>query len=267
VVKTFFTSENMHHVLHFANLTLNLLKINSHFLVNISVYPALALINSAGLAINIVNYWAVINGSYSDYVSGQNLSPIGSVTLVTDRLSNSLGAFQTPSSSYAQAPAGLYFASSSFSITMWVQWVSNLGSQAPLFDFSNGANSNNIHFPTNNIGVCSVGNYFEVISGSAAALLCTTSAFTVGTWYHVSITYNVTNLTGYMYVNGVQTGSNVGGMKQIQNVTRSQNYFGKDAWNGVGNWKFDEIKFHGRMLTAAEVLADFAYNKSYISFV
>jgi hypothetical protein len=70
-------------------------------------------LNSAGYTLSIANYWAIINGSLQDYISGNTLTTTGAVALVPDRLGNALGSFQTPSNSYARAPASLYFASGS----------------------------------------------------------------------------------------------------------------------------------------------------------
>jgi hypothetical protein len=226
------------------------------------------MINSAGYALSITNYWPITNGSYADCVGGRDLSVIGSVTQGNDRLNNLQASFQTSPNNYAQAPAGLYFTTGSFSITMWIQSSVNNAYQTPLFEFSNGASSDNVHFDANIYGEgCASGAYFQIFSGSSDSKVCTIFAFTVGMWYHISVTYNVTSLTGKIYVNGVLTGA--GTLNQIQNLTRSQNYFGKNVWavNQFGNLMFDEIKFHGRVLSAAEVLGDYAYNKSYIAFV
>jgi hypothetical protein len=155
----------------------------------------------------IVNYWPMLadSGFYSDYVGGMSLSTVGSVSVVADRFGNANSSFQTPGTAgnYVQAPAGYYFSTGSFSITMWVNQVT---STATLFDFANGAPSNNIHFVLNYASTCLT--YFEIYtSGSTCQRTCSSKTFPVGAWTHLAITYNASNLTSSLYLNGNFTGS------------------------------------------------------------
>jgi hypothetical protein len=87
--------------------------------------------------------------------------------------------------------------------------------------------------------------------------------FTLNAWNHLAIAYDMPSLTTSVFVNGVLSAS-AGGQVQVRNVTRTSNYFG---YSGTYvNMMYDEIKFHGRALTAQEVLNDFNYNNSYITF-
>jgi hypothetical protein len=202
-------------------------------------------------------------------VSAQDLSPVGGVTLVTDRLTNSQGSFQTPSNSYAQAPSGLYFASGSFTITMWLQ-NQNSGNYKSLFGFSSGVGTDDVAFITNlpGGGYCSpYPSYMQFdTTGGAYSQACSTASFTNGLWYHVAFVGNNTSLTSYIYVNGTLV-TTAGSQLALRNVTRTFNYFGKDGFGNYGNWLFDEIKFHGRALTAQEVLNDFNKNQTYLIYV
>jgi hypothetical protein len=208
-----------------------------------------------------MNYWAVINGSLTDYVGGMSLTKVGSVALVADRLGNALGAFQTVSNSYAQAPAGNYFNTGSFSITIWTNKMDTIGQV--WMDFANGQASDNVILVSNHPSVCSYAISLEAYN-TGYSLYCSGLLSTVGAWTHVAATYNLTSQVGSVYVNGLFVGSGTG---LVRNLTRLYNYFGHDAWNGFANLQFDEIKFHGRVLTAQEVLADFYNNASYISFI
>jgi hypothetical protein len=82
----------------------------------------------------------------------------------------------------------------------------------------------------------------------------------------LAVTYNVSSLSGKLYVNGNQTVS-TSGLGQVENVTRVNNYFGHSNFAKYGDVMFDEIKFHGRALSALEIWNDKLNNQSYISFV
>jgi hypothetical protein len=219
-----------------------------------------------------VNYWPIINGSYTDYISGYNLQPQSSVTLALDRLAkDTQGAFQTHNSmaSSVFAPPGVYFPGASFSMAMWVKWISNSGANQPLFMFSNGGTSDSVIFQLYNGAVCAFSNtYFQFyISGAGTTICPTASLFNVGVWTHVAVTYNYTSpVTGSIYINGILSASGTG-LIQIRNVNRSNNYFGYNSWNQASYLMFDEIKIHGRALTAQEILSDYEYNQSYVTFV
>jgi hypothetical protein len=204
-----------------------------------------------------------------DYVAAANLTPQGGVILVVDRLGNSQGSFQTPSNSYAQAPSSLYFASGSFSMTMWLQ-NQNSGTQKPLFEFANGPGVDTVGLTsvTPSGGTCNPSpSYLELRNtGGSYSLACSSASFTNGAWYHLAVVLNQTSLTSYIYVNGALA-STTGSQLAIPNVTRANNYFGNSAYNNYGNWMFDEIKIHGRALTAQEVLSDFNKNQTYLTFV
>jgi hypothetical protein len=204
--------------------------------------------------LSISNYWAVINGSYADYVGGGVLTPINAVSLVSDRLGNVKGAFQTLSSSYAQAPSGIYFPGSSFSITMWIMAVT-----VPygFMDFGNGASNDNLILLLQRVYLYSANintaiNYPTPLSTNA--------------WMHYAITYNSSGLICKVYVNGAIIATATG-QSLLRNVTRVSNYFGRDSWGYFANVAFDEVKIHSRALSAQEVLNDAVNNQSYISFI
>jgi hypothetical protein len=220
----------------------------------------LAVLSAAGANLSITNYWPIINGSFTDYVGGMSLTPMGSVASISDRFNNSNSSFETVSSSYAQAPAGTYFPGTSFSVTMWIK-IPLAQSYSAVWDFGNGANSNNIFF-----SISTNGGVMSVFSGATPTSISQTSPFPMGSWMHLSATYNVSSLTSKIYVNGNQTQSSPS-QAQLQNVTRLYNFFGHNSWGHSDDVLFDEIKFHGRVLTAQEVWNDMINNQSYISFV
>jgi hypothetical protein len=146
---------------------------------------------------------------------------------------------------------------------MWIKMVN--ANASVLMDFSNGVSSDNVHFVTYNPGVCSFPAYFQVLSNASYSMACM-QQFPSGVWLHVTVTYSILNLTSSAYVNGSLITS-VGSQMQLRNLTRGTNYFGANSWGMYGNWMFDEVKFHSRVLSAQEVWNDMTYGKSYISFV
>jgi hypothetical protein len=214
-------------------------------------------LNAAGCSLDIINYWAIKNGSYQDFVGGDKytLIPQQCVILFPDRFGKDVrGAFKTAVGCLVRAPAGFYFTTGSFSITMWT--VMTHSAAVHMIQFGNGDWSDNVHVVTNNPGVCSHSTYFQILSGASYNLACSSSRFEKGVWYHFAITYDVTSLTSTIYVNGKFVGGS-SGQQQLRNLTRSNNYFGHD-------WMFDEVKIHGRSLSAKEVWSDFVYNQSYV---
>jgi predicted metal-binding membrane protein len=221
----------------------------------------LAVLSSAGVSLSMTNYWPIINGSYTDYVGGMSLTPVGGVISVSDRWNNSNSSFETASSSYAQAPAGNYFRGTSFSLTMWIK-IAFTQSHAPLMDFANGADNNNIFLSTNT----NPRLWMSVFSGGVNTDTAHALPFPVGSWMHLAVTYDGNSLTGKIYINSNLTVS-AGGQYQFQNVTRLYNYFGCNNYAQYGDVLYDEMKFHSRVLTAQEVLNDMINNQSYISLV
>jgi hypothetical protein len=201
----------------------------------------------------------VINGSYTDYVGGLSLVPNGAISLVADRLGNAYGSFESTSGSWAQAPSAPYvFTGADFSITMWFKLVS-YGAYQALFDFGNGANGDSVVMFNN-------GNsfYFVLFNQGTYLDLTLASSLTTGVWTHMAVVTKVSVANSAVYINGVMQAN--GTQVMVRNVSRP-GYFGKDDWNNYDDIMFDEIKLHSRALTATEVLNDYGYNQSYVSFV
>jgi hypothetical protein len=213
-------------------------------------------LSAAGYALSLTNYWPIINGSYTDYVGGKSLTPNGVITLSADRLnSDSSGCFRvtnTPTS-YASAPGGYYFTSMSFTITMWLNPLGGGG----IFDFSNSG-SYHLHLNYNG-GQAFFEMYHPDGSQPRTGYLTTAQLPYNNTWSHVAITYSLATNTTLFYVNGNVGANNTGGMGSFDNVSRSDIWFGKNAWGGAADAKFDEIKFHARVLSAQEILNDKTY--------
>jgi hypothetical protein len=218
-----------------------------------------------GFNLNIINYWAVI-ANYIDYISPSASLVAGTTVLATDRLGTASGAFRSISGSSATAPVFNYFSggAASFSITLWCS-LQTAGGQA-ILDFSyNSADDVTLSYGDATFSCTTTQVGFAVCNAATCSTVCASTAMTVGVWYHLAATYNWATATSCFYVNGV--GSCFAGQQSLVSYVRNTNTFGTNTWGESGDFLFDEVKFHGRVLTSAEVLADRAYNKSYITLV
>ncbi len=126
-------------------------------------------------------------------------------------------------------------------------------------DFGNGQSSDNFAISISNEA------YFvfsSTLTGATGGGLIA-GAISPSVWYHVA--YTQTGSTAVIYLNGVSSIS--GGSQYIlNNVNHSINFLGNLNWAGYApsNAEFDEVKIWNRALTAAEVLSDSSYNRSYI---
>jgi hypothetical protein len=222
-----------------------------------------AVLALAGFNLNIINYWAVINGLYIDFISAANLVP-GCSTLLSDRFGNANGAFSTASSCRVTAPTFNYFnGAGPFSITMWLYM--NSASQRGIMDFTYNINDDIVisAFSTTFCSSPATKLGWSVYQGGSGSSVCLTPSISTAVWTHVAVTYS--SGTQCVYLNGgggcVYTG------RMINSYSRNYNYFGYNTWGQYGSYGMDEIKFHGRVLSAAEIASDRAYGQSYISYV
>jgi hypothetical protein len=83
------------------------------------------------------------------------------------------------------------------------------------------------------------------------------------TWYRVA--YTQTGSLAIMYLNGVQSVNGTAELT-IRNVNRTKNLLGNINWSAYApsNADFDKVKIWNRVLTAAGVLADKNYKRSYV---
>jgi hypothetical protein len=122
-----------------------------------------------------------------------------------------------------------------------------LGEASDNFDVSMAYNANNVVYEEK------FSNYSGVsILGSNISLL---------TWNHVA--YTQTGSTGIIYTNGGSPVTRTN-MPIFRNVNRTSNLLGNTNLPAYPPTDFDEVKIWNRALSAAEVLADRNYNRSYI---
>jgi hypothetical protein len=221
-----------------------------------------AVLDLTGYSLNIINYWAVTNSLYIDFISRADFSPTCNV-LVTDRLGNANDAFSTASYCYLTAPTFNYFNGvGPCSVTMWLYMIS--ASQRGIFDFSYNY-WDDIIISSSSSTFCSSGVNFgwTIYQYYTPYSLCTTPNLAAGVWTHVAVTF--TSGTQCVYLNGAGSCSSTGA--NMNSYARNYNYIGYNTWGQYGDFLMDEIKFHSRVLSSTEINNDMNYGKSYISFV
>ena len=135
-----------------------------------------------------------------------------------------------------------------FTVAAWIKFDATQ-IWARVFDFGNGAGSDNIYlarnFTTNDLA-------FQVFNGATAGGLLTASNVIVnGTWMHVALTLNGSQQS--MYVNGVLVASqNV--TVDVPTLTRTNNLIGKSNFNDAPfTGQVDDIVIANSALSASEI--------------
>jgi hypothetical protein len=207
-------------------------------------------------------------GTWYDLTNNNNDATIyGSVAYGTVG-GQSCAVFPGGNANYAQCVPNVYFNGSSFTVQSWV-YVSVLGNWNRIFDFGNGANSNNILLSntfgtTGKPGIYIEGSQFQsTYPGSSTVLL--------NAWHQICCTFTLntsgnTNLgVAKIYVDGQPHGSGTTG-KPV-NIVRNNCYIGKSNWGnppdpnmqgGIGS-----LQIYNGALTDAEMLSNYNTTKSY----
>jgi hypothetical protein len=166
---------------------------------------------------------------------------------------------------YVQALSGAYFTGTSFTVQSWV-YVTAVLNWNRIFDFGNGAGSNNVllsntYGVTGKPGIYIEGGQFQSTYPGASTVL-------LNAWHQICCTFEYTsgpNGTATIYIDGVAHGS--GSLPKPVNVVRNNCYIGKSNWGnppdpnmqgGIGS-----LQIYDGFLTAAEMLSNYNTTKSY----
>jgi len=179
----------------------------------------------------------------SDVVGGANLYNGYSYSYTHDRFCSANSAIYF-NQGYLQVPSGVYF-SGDFTVTVWI-YLKSYQSYSNIFDFGNGAPSDNIRLSMN-------GNTSQlkllVYRATYQSSLFTSSIINLNQWYFISIV--LSGITGQIYVNG----NNVSGTLIIPyNLQRTSNFIGKDNWGNIANAVYDELKFYNGALSSTNII-------------
>jgi hypothetical protein len=172
--------------------------------------------------------------------------------------------FPGGNANYAQALSGAYFTGTSFTVQSWV-YVTAVLNWNRIFDFGNGAGSNNVllansYGTSGKPGIYIEGQQFQsTLAGSSSVLL--------NAWHQICCTFNYVSGpsgTATIYVDGQPAGA--GTLPKPVNIVRNNCYIGRSNWGfgdpnmqgGIGS-----LQIYNGLLTDAEMLSNYNTTKSY----
>ena len=163
-------------------------------------------------------------------------------------------ALELQSDGYLLAPPGVYF-NGDFSVTFWFYLFAATNAWARVFDFGNGANSNNIFLSYSNKLTL---RYFK--EGSLVCDASLTQIRNINTWYFVGFVLSSGKLA--IYFNDVSSIDSITSCGNPTNITRTKNYIGKSNWinDPQVHQKIDDFKFFNRALNITEIASEKASN-------
>lgn len=187
-----------------------------------------------------VTTWNDVSGSLNDASNGSNQP-----TLVSNAV-NGLPAVNFSGSQFLQAPAGFSTFTSGLT-AMLVGKPASVSAGARLFDYGNGATSDNVIMSLPS----STGLTLSTYSGSTSSSATASTGVTLGNFQLLESLYNGTN-SANLFVNGSSAASSTS-MQTLGNLTRSGNYIAQDNSGGNRyNGQIAEMLLWNRQLTAAE---------------
>ena len=142
-----------------------------------------------------------------------------------------------------------------FTVQGWFNSGNVSDNNQRIIDLGNGSSSNNII-----IGIANSQLFMDIFNGSSSSY-----AFYAGptlssnTWYHVTAVFGGgSSGNGALYLNSVLQGTTTS-LPTINNIARSNNYWGKSNWSGDPAWQGqqDELRFWNRQLSATEIAANY----------
>ena len=204
-------------------------------------------------------------GTWYDLTANHNDATIYGTVAYGTLGGQNCAVFPGGNANYVQALSGAYFTGTSFTVQSWV-YVTAVLNWNRIFDFGNGASSNNIllsnsYGMTGKPGIYIEGSQFEsTYPGSSTVLL--------NAWHQICCTFNYVsgaNGTATIYVDGQPAGA--GSLPKPVNIVRNNCYIGKSNWGnppdpnmqgGIGS-----LQIYNGLLTDAEMLSNYNTTKTY----
>ena len=183
-----------------------------------------------------------------DEIGGSNMIQGSLTTFTTDRFGNINSALAL-NGGWTRVPAGVHFNTPQFTISSWI-YTQNLGSQARLIDFGNGANMNNVVVTFNKVSTMAG---VEICPGSPCIVNFASSvAFTLNTWQFLAVTFD--GATFSIYIDAVLTGS-LSYTYTMPALTRTNNYIGRSNWAiDSYSWSYvDDLRFFNMSLSQTDI--------------
>ena len=207
----------------------------------------------------LVNQW-LFNGTFKDTVSCQTIQIVeqGSMGLNVYFQGNQYGwpglavlvaplwvSGRNVYNTY-KAPDGTYF-NGDFTATVSVR-LTSCDNWARIIDFGNGQQNDNVVLVVSEGTNCKP--FLIVCYGSYWTSVSSSQPLIPGVWYDLA--YVVKGNTGYIYVDGVQTGAGI--VYSPRNVVRTSNYLAKSNWASDGhfNGHISNLSIYKRALDPSE---------------
>jgi hypothetical protein len=203
-------------------------------------------------------------GTWYDLTANHNDATIYGTVAYGTLGGQNCAVFPGGNANYAQALSGAYFTGTSFTVQSWV-YVTAVLNWNRIFDFGNGASSNNVllansYGTSGKPGIYIEGQQFQsTLAGSSTVLL--------NAWHQICCTFNYVsgpNGTATIYVDGQPAGT--GSLPKPVNIVRNNCYIGRSNW-GFGdpnmNGGIGSLQIYNGLLTDAEMLSNYNTTKSY----
>lgn len=188
----------------------------------------------------------------TDSVGGAHLFNGFSYSYVPDRFNNLNSAIYF-NDGYLRVPSGVYF-DGDFSIVIWIN-LKSFGQN--ILTFGNIGKLNCIYI----VALTDL-NVYRTYQGtsSTSIRIISPNKLQLSTWNHIA--FILKDTIGYVYVNGVQVGSDP--LLSPLNVVRNSNYIGRNPDYTFGQTItaiYDEVKIFKGALTSNQIL--YEYKSSY----
>jgi hypothetical protein len=197
------------------------------------------------------NHWQM--STLSDAVGGANLFEGANYSFVPDRFCSAKSAIYF-NQGYLQVPAGVYF-SGDFTFTAWI-YLKSFQYFPKIFDFGNEQGSDNVALAMVNSTSQLIGFTFDGSSQSYVETSSSSSIINLYEWNFIS--FVLSNLTGYVYINRDQVGN--GTLNVPNNKTRTKNYIGKSYLPLGSNADaiYDELKIYQEALSSIDIMREYS---------
>jgi hypothetical protein len=203
-------------------------------------------------------------GTWHDLTTNHNDATIYGLVAYGTLGGQNCAVFPGANTDYVQAKSGAYFTGTSFTVQSWV-YVTAVLNWNRIFDFGNGAGSNNVllansYGVSGKPGIYIEGSQFQSTYPGASTVL-------LNAWHQICCTFNYVsgaNGTATIYVDGQPAGA--GTLPKPVNIVRNNCYIGRSNW-GFGdpnmNGGIGSLQIYNGLLTDLEMLSNYNTTKNY----
>ena len=137
----------------------------------------------------LTHYWPICNNQMSDHIGSAHMTQESSTTFTLDWFGNENSALAL-NGSWTQVPAGIYFNTPEFTISVWV-YPFDVTAYSRIIDFGNGENKDNIVISLSHIST------FKPYAYLNNAEFVSSKMISFNEWQLLTLTFNGTYLKMY----------------------------------------------------------------------